>query len=158
MLPTHYSSPSEASPFSSLPKRPSCVLNKLFIRWIAFACVVTSFIWLGRPLVADFLTPGRADEFGFPPPTHSPPPLDLLNTPSITTTDQGQPSSDTKEKQEFWGPRKNEVRDAFKHAWSNYKRIAYPNDELLSLSAGTSNKFVLLPYTFFPLNFLEKKV
>jgi len=51
---------------------------------------------------------------------------------------QAQP---TNGEQAFWEPKKNEVRDAFKHAWSGYRSMAYPNDELLSLSGGKSNKY-----------------
>ena len=124
MLPIHRLSSSKASPFSCLTKRPSFHLNKLIIRWIAIACIAIAFIWFGAPRLADSLSLGF-----FAPAPHLERPLN-------------QP---TKEEQDVWEPRKIEVRNAFKHAWSGYKSIAYPNDELLSLSGGTSNKLRSFP-------------
>lgn len=152
MLPIHRSSPSEAGLSSCISKRPSFVLTKPLVRWLVLACVVVAFIWFG-----DLLNPGRSSE-----------PLsrlaDSLNTPTTTTGQQSpsnipsqpnipppqpdipppQPTKEVQVEQDVWELRKNEVRNAFKHAWSGYKNIAYPNDELLSLSGGHSNKF------FFP--------
>ena len=67
------------------------------------------------------------------------------------------PPKPTKEEQDVWEPRKNEVRNAFKHAWSGYKSIAYPNDELLSLSGGASNKLrSFSSFIYFHLIFFTK--
>jgi mannosyl-oligosaccharide alpha-1,2-mannosidase len=158
MLPTHRSSPSESEPKLS-SKRPACFLNKLLIRWTALTCIIISFIWLVRPLVADFLSHGQV-EFDYPSDISSlPPPSDSLDTSSTTTINQlrpplNTPSQPTKEEQDFWELKKKEVRDAFNHAWSGYRNMAYPNDELMSLSGGKSNKFVLYSPTF-PIFFID---
>lgn len=129
MLPT-YRSPTEPD----LTKRPSSILNKLIVRWIGLAVVVIAFIWFAGPLLADTLRTGRS-EFEYPSSTHVPshptlPDLEHSNLPPVPS----------KEEQDIWGPRKNEVRDAFIHAWSGYKKMAYPHDELLSSSGGSSDK------------------
>jgi hypothetical protein len=85
-------------------------------------------------------------------------PSDSPNTTTTTTNQFQHPSNvlplpPTKEEQDVWEPRKNEVRNAFKHAWSGYKNIAYPNDELLSLSGRQSNKFIFPLLPFVPLTF-----
>ena len=135
MLPVHHSLPSEAGLSSCPTKRPSFVLIKSLLCWLAFVCVVIAVIWFG-----ELLNLGRSEILS-----------DSLNT---TTTNRLQLPSivplappPTKEEHDIWELRKNEVRNAFKHAWSGYKNIAYPNDELLSLSGGHSNKF----FFFFPL-------
>ncbi|KAF8806751.1 seven-hairpin glycosidase, partial [Phlegmacium glaucopus] len=58
------------------------------------------------------------------------------------------PSKPSREEQDIWEPRKNEVKDAFGHAWSGYRKMAFPNDELLLLTGGKSNK--LRYYHYFP--------
>lgn len=143
MLPVHRSSPSEAGLSSCLSKWPSFVLSKLLLRWLALSCVVIAFIWFG-----DLLSLGRSEPW-----------LRPSDSPNTTTNHLQRPSNvpppPTKEEQDIWEPRKNEVRNAFKHAWSGYKNIAYPNDELLSVSGGQSNKFVFSPLLpFVPLIFL----
>jgi mannosyl-oligosaccharide alpha-1,2-mannosidase len=144
MLPVYRSLPSEAGLSSCLSKRPSFVLNKLLLRWLALACVVIAFLWFG-----DLLSLGQFEPLLRP--------LDLPNT-TTTTTNQFQrppnvPPPPTKEEQDVWEPRKNEVRNAFKHAWSGYKNIAYPNDELRSLSGGQSNKSFFPSLTFHSIDF-----
>ena len=133
LLPIHRLSFSKAGLFSFLNKRPSFLQNKLMIRWIALVCVVViSFImWLGVPRLANSLGLGLSSSSGFegylPLAPHLNAPLNPL------------PQS-TKEEKVVWESRKVEVRNAFKHAWSNYKRIAFPDDELLPISGGSSNK------------------
>ena len=139
MLPIYRSSPSETGLSSCITKRPSFVLTKPLVRWLALACIVVAFVWFGG-----LLQLGRSSE-----------PLsrlsDSLNTPTTTTSQQHpsnippQPPKEVQVDQDVWELRKNEVRNAFKHAWSGYKNIAYPNDELLSLSGGHSNKFFSPP-------------
>ena len=139
MLPIHRSSPSEAGLSSCITKRPSFVLTKPLVRWLVLASIVVAFIWFG-----DLLNLGRSSQ-----------PLsrlsDSLNTPTTTTSQQRpsnipfQPTKEVQVEQDVWELRKNEVRNAFKHAWSGYKNIAYPNDELLSLSGGHSNKSFFFP-------------
>ena len=117
--------------FSFLNKRPSFLQSQLIIRWIALSCIAIAFIWFGGPLLADSLGLGP---FGveYPPPnTALAPHLERPSNP---------PPRPTKGEQHVWDLRKNEVRNAFKHAWSGYKSIAYPDDELLSISGGSSNK------------------
>jgi mannosyl-oligosaccharide alpha-1,2-mannosidase len=131
LLPIHRLSSSKTGLFSCLTKRPSFLLNKLIIRWIACACIAIAFIWFGGPRLADSLSLVLS-AFKYPPPSSAlAPHLERPLNP---------PPQPTKEEQDVWEPRKNEVRNAFKHAWSGYKSIAYPNDELMSLSGGTSNK------------------
>ena len=170
MLPLHRSLPTEAGLSSCLSKRPSFVLSKLLVRWLALAGVIFAVLWFG-----DLLNFGRFEPLLRP--SNSPDTTttatattttttttnqqSLSNSPDIpttTTANQQTPSNippkATKE-QVVWAQRKNEVRIAFKHAWSGYKNIAYPNDELLSISGGQSNKFFSFPplpsYLSFPL-------
>ena len=141
LLPIHRLSSPKAGSFSWLTKRPSFLLNKLIVRWIALACVAIALIWFGGRLANSLsLSP-----FGFEYPLPNPPLAPHLERPL------NQPPQPTKQEQDVWEPRKDEVRNAFKHAWSGYMTIAYPNDELLSVSGGTSNK---LRYSFaFALSF-----
>ena len=152
MLPVHRSLPSEGGLSSCLSKRPPFVQSKPSLHWLAFACVVTVLIWLGDSLILN-----RSELL-----LHA---SDSPNTTTATTYRFHRPSivslPPTKEEQDIWQTRKNEVRNAFKHAWSGYKSIAYPNDELLSLSGGQSNKFFCSPsLTFLSTNlycFLNKR-
>ena len=127
LLPFHRLSFSNNDLFSFFTNRPSFLQNKLVFRWIALACVTIAFIWVANSALA--------------------PRLELPLNPPL------QP---TKEEQAVWELRKNEVRNAFKHAWSGYKTIAYPDDELCPISGRTSNKlspsFFFL--SFFPLIFI----
>ena len=153
MLPVYRSLPSEGGLSSCLSKRPSFVLNKRLLRWLALACVVIAFLWFG-------------DLLSFAPFEPLLRPLDLTNTTTTTTSQFQRPSNvvpppPTKEEQDVWEPRKNEVRNAFKHAWSGYKSIAYPNDELKSLTGGQSNKsffFPLLPFISIDLLLFKKVI
>ena len=131
MLPTHrFSSNNLGAGLSfHLPKR--FLSGKLGLRWIALSCVVFTFIWFGGRRLANSLNVG----FEYLPTDPHPPPAHIARP----SNPHPRP---TKEEQDVWEPRKNEVKDAFKHAWSGYKAMAYPNDELLSLSGGSSNKFV----------------
>ena len=127
--------------FSYQIRRPS-LPNKLIFRWIAFACVaIIAFIWFGGPRLANSLSLGPFG-FEYPQPSSALAPHWHLERPL------NPPPQPTKEEQDVWEPRKNEVRNAFKHAWSGYKSIAFPNDELLSLSGGTSNKFAFFSFPF----------
>jgi mannosyl-oligosaccharide alpha-1,2-mannosidase len=148
LLPIHRLLSSEAGLIFCLTKRPSFLSNKFVIRWIALAFILIAFIGfgLGGPRLADYLDLGPF-AFEYPPPLapHLERPLNL-------------PPQPTKEEQAVWEPRKDEVREAFKHAWSGYKTIAYPNDELLSLSGGTSNKLrSSLSLLFLSIDFFLQK-
>lgn len=169
MLPLHRSLPSEAGLSSCLSKRPSFVLSKLLVRWLALAGVIFAVLWFGdllnfgrfEPLLRPSNSPDTITTATATTTTTTTNQQSLSNspdTPTTTTANQQTPSNippkATKE-QAVWAQRKNEVRIAFKHAWSGYKNIAYPNDELLSISGGQSNKFFSFPplpsYLSFPL-------
>jgi mannosyl-oligosaccharide alpha-1,2-mannosidase len=131
LLPIHRLPSSDLN--AGFSKRPSFLLNKRgIIRWIACACIAIAFIWFGGSRLVDplSLVPSES-ELEYPPNSATAPHLNRPLKP---------PPQPTKEEQGVWETRKNEVRNAFKHAWSGYKSIAYPNDELMSLSGGTSNK------------------
>ncbi|KDR73258.1 hypothetical protein GALMADRAFT_72667 [Galerina marginata CBS 339.88] len=51
------------------------------------------------------------------------------------------PPQPSLEEQETWDARKNEVKEAFKHAWTGYKTRAFPSDELMAVSGGKSDKY-----------------
>lgn len=148
MLPVHRSLPSEAGHSSCIAKPPPFVLSKLLLRWLALTCAAIAFIWFG-----DLLSLGLSETV-----------LQSSDSPNTTTTTTinriqlppNGPLPPTKEEQDVWEPRKEEVRNAFKHAWSGYMDIAYPNDELLPLSGGQSNKllFFLSFLPFVPLTCL----
>ena len=138
-LPVHRSLPSDADFTSSLSKWSSFVRKNLNVRWLSFACVVIAVIWFGD-LWSHGL--GRSERFLHPWDTTTV--SSHLHRPSIV------PPPPTKEEQDIWEPRKNEVRNALKHAWTGYKSLAYPSDELLPVSGGRSDKFF-----FFPLSYLS---
>ena len=154
LLPIHRLSFPKAGLFSFLTNRHPFPPNKIVIRWIALTCVaIAFFIWFGGPRLADSLGLGHSEfeefEYTLPNSTLAP----HIDRPS------NPPSQPTKEEQDVWEPRKNEVRNAFKHAWSGYKSIAYPNDELLSISGSSSNKLrsFILFYSFLSiLNYFHK--
>ena len=150
MLPVHRHLPSEAGLSSHPFKWSSLVKSKPLARWLALASIVIAIIWFGR-----LWSLGRSELFLRPwvsPNTTTA--TNHLHRPSIA------PVQPTKEEQDVWEPRKNEVRNALKHAWSGYKSIAYPYDELLPVSGGRSNKFFsfssLLPLDPLTLIFFKK--
>ena len=151
MLPVHRSSsfPSEAGLTSRLSKLPSFLRSKPLVRWLALACIVIAVIWFGH-----LWSFGRSELFLHRYPWHSP----NLNTNHLHRPSIVPPLPPTKEEQDVWEPRKNEVRNALKHAWSGYKSTAYPYDELLPVSGGRSNKFfVSLSHTFRSTDFIVLK-
>ena len=137
MLPVHRSSPSEDGPSPHPSKWPSLVRSRSLIRWLALACIVIiAIIWFGH-----LFSLGGSELLLRP--------WDSPKTASATTEHLQRPSivppPPTTEEPDIWESRKNEVRNALKHAWSGYKSIAYPDDELLPVSGGRSNKFVPPP-------------
>lgn len=52
-----------------------------------------------------------------------------------------EPSSIVKSNLSKWERRQDEVRRAFRHAYSGYMEYAFPADELLATSGGNSSKF-----------------
>ena len=134
-LPVHRSLPSDADFTSSLSKWSSFVRKNLNVRWLTFACVVIAVIWFGD-LWSHGL--GRSERFLHPWDTNTV--ASHLHRPSTV------PPPPTKEEQDIWEPRKNEVRNALKHAWTGYKSLAYPSDELLPVSGGRSDKFFSLSF------------
>ena len=145
MLPVHRSSsfPSEAGLTSRLSKLPSFLRSKPLVRWLALACIVIAVIWFGH-----LWSFGRSELFLHRYPWHSP----NLNTNHLHRPSIVPPLPPTKEEQDVWEPRKNEVRNALKHAWSGYKSIAYPYDELLPVSGGRSNKFICFPLSYLSIH------
>ena len=137
MLPVHRSLPSGTDLTSSRSKWPSFVRNNPLVRWLALACIVIAVIWFGRSLSRSeiSLQPWESNTIKHLHPLNSPLPP-------------------TKEEQDVWEPRKIEVRNALKHAWSGYKSIAYPYDELLSVSGGRSNMFLSLSLSLLPFGSL----
>ena len=133
MLPVHCSLPSEAG---RLSKWSSFALSKLLLRWLVLTCILIAIIWFG-----DLLSLGRFEPWFRP-----------SDSPNTTTNTNGLqlnlPPPPTKEEQDIWEPRKNEVRNALKHAWSGYKSLAYPSDELLPVSGGRSDKFFFSPLSY----------
>lgn len=129
MLPVQRCLPSESGHPSRSTKCRS--LSKVLLRWVVLACLVTAVIWFGDSLSL------RLSETWF---RSSDSTDTTLKTSSRFQRPLNVPPPPTKEEQDVWEPRKTEVRNAFKHAWSGYKSIAYPNDELLPVSGGQSNK------------------
>jgi hypothetical protein len=140
MLPVHRSLPSEAGLSSRLSKWPSSLRSKPLVRWLALASVVIVVIWFGGLWGHD-----RSEFFLYPWDSPNTATASHLHRPSIV------PLPPTKEEQDVWEPRKDEVRNAMKHAWSGYKSIAYPYDELLPVSGGRFNKS-FLPFSYLSVN------
>ena len=136
LLPIHrFSNFSKAGLFFSfLNRRPSFLQNKFIVRWIALACCIAfAFVmWFGGGglRLADSLGFGYSSsgEYDLPP-----------LAPHMKVPLKPMPQS-TKEEKLVWESRKDEVRNAFKHSWSNYKKIAFPDDELLPISGSSTNK------------------
>lgn len=134
MLPQHRAPPASES-LSRLTKS-SNPFSKFITRWIILVCIVLVVLWFGGPLVGDIIgAPPEFDYYG-----GSPRPIN------------NGPPPPTFEDQEIWDSRKLEVREAFKHAWTGYNTRAFPSDELLAVSGGKSNKYVIaLPFPSTPL-------
>lgn len=82
-----------------------------------------------------------------PPPSHHahrppmPPPAPPFRRPGKWTTEQNDtnPPADLAN---VWPGRAEQVKDAFKFAWNEYKEHAFPWDEVTPLKAGKVNKYV----------------
>ncbi|KAH9475725.1 Mannosyl-oligosaccharide 1,2-alpha-mannosidase IC [Psilocybe cubensis] len=105
-------------------------LSKLVTRWVLVAFLGLALLWYSKPWLelsahGDFTPPlwlyGPHSENDETPYKFAPPPPHEL--------------------QAIWEPRKEEVRAAFRHAWSGYMMRAFPSDELLPLSGGKSDKY-----------------
>ncbi|KAH9475723.1 Endoplasmic reticulum mannosyl-oligosaccharide 1,2-alpha-mannosidase [Psilocybe cubensis] len=135
MLPRYQALPTSPLSSSATEKSPKKYNLSLFsgrwaTRWLFAALAAAVVVFLGLPILRDLNW-----EWGFPW-SQSTVPLHL----------QGytRPSSirlPTEEEQAFWDLRKDEVRDAFQHAWTGYRSVAFPNDELTPVMGGKSNKF-----------------
>lgn len=130
MLPIHI--PPTASPKSS----PWGVFGRPQVRWLFFGCVFMSFAlyWLWSPYYYNILDPSSV---GIPLPWIIEPGAPLQSPLPPLSPPQPKPKP-----QVSWDKRKDEVRDAFVHALTGYMKYAFPDDELLSLSGGKSNKSV----------------
>lgn len=132
MLPRYHALPtSPTSPRSNHLSRlakSSNPLRRLAPRWILVACITSIFLFLGTSVM-------REITWGFPWLYEHNRPLHLKAYP--------RPSAPTQDEQAIWDLRKEEVREAFLHAWTGYKTIAFPNDELLPVSGLKSNKSVI---------------
>lgn len=130
MLPQHRVPPASES-LSRLTKS-SNPFGKFITRWVILGCIVLGVLWFGSPLVGDIIGAPRPefDYYGGPPrPINTGPPPPTLKDQNI------------------WDTRKLEVREAFKHAWTGYNTRAFPSDELLGVSGGKSDKYVVaLPF------------
>jgi mannosyl-oligosaccharide alpha-1,2-mannosidase len=129
MLPTHRA-PSAGESLSRLSKGVN-PFSKPILRFLVLGCCIVLGLWFVSPFFTDFL-------WGPPGP---PPDFDYF--------DQGPPAVDSgsqphrpavSEDQAIWSTRRDQVREAFKHAWTGYKTLAYPADELFPVSGGKSNK------------------
>ncbi|KIM22542.1 glycoside hydrolase family 47 protein [Serendipita vermifera MAFF 305830] len=86
-------------------------------------------IWVGLSILAVFLIHSQRGPPHFrgpprPPPFRPPGFYDHLQTTSPAD-------------KQLWDKRKNEVRDAFRHAYGGYEKFAFGFDELLPMSNGT---------------------
>lgn len=134
MLPQHRAPPARES-LSRLTKS-SNPFSKFITRWVILGCIVLAVLWFGGPLVGNIIgAPPEFDYYG-----GSPRPISI------------GPPPPTLEDQQIWDSRKLEVREAFKHAWTGYNTKAFPGDELLAVSGGKSDKYVVaLPFPSTPL-------
>ncbi|KAF4610263.1 hypothetical protein D9613_010302 [Agrocybe pediades] len=105
--------------------KPSNPFTKSITRWFGLGCIVVFVLWVAGPYVGSIgWVPAEVDYY---------PPLS-----QNTNTSQESTQVDN---ELIWDARKEEVREAFKHAWAGYKNRAMPNDELLAVSGGYSNKY-----------------
>lgn len=65
---------------------------------------------------------------------------EIASTSSAFSYESWVPNRFLSEDQRMWKSRKEEVKEAFKYAWTGYKTRAFPNDELLSVSGEGSNQ------------------
>ncbi|PFH46692.1 glycoside hydrolase family 47 protein [Amanita thiersii Skay4041] len=172
--PYHYHDPES---FPSPP--PRHFLRRPFVRWLAFGCVFTVFIWSIHPTLLSYslgsgfgsspypnttvegngnntlsdaesgvpfgeegavrpipgmgsLTLGGSTTAGIIPPT---------TTTATTGTTTGGHGDGYQDNIAIWKSRKEKVRDAYRHALEGYMAHAFPNDELMPLSGGSTNKY-----------------
>ncbi|KAJ7590997.1 glycoside hydrolase [Mycena floridula] len=92
--------------------------GRLVRGWLPFVLLAVVSLWL-------------LASFHFPPP---PPPWE--NYPFQRVGLPNPPSNDS-----LWAGRAQQVRNAFVHAYSGYKKVAFPSDELLPLTAGKVDNF-----------------
>ena len=159
MLPSHHTPPSLDSSFYG--RRP-------LVRWLT----------LGVILLSAFTLVSRRPWFPPPPPlfehegglgneqgqgyghgeylhtrTKGPPGQDAMmgGMTTSTTTAYATPSSTSTSNEPIdWGKRRDEVRAGFIHAMKGYKTHAFPHDELLAVSGGFSDKYVICDVPSFP--------
>ncbi|RDB31115.1 Endoplasmic reticulum mannosyl-oligosaccharide 1,2-alpha-mannosidase [Hypsizygus marmoreus] len=104
-------------------------------RWPVLACFLAVFVlvWLLEPY--RFPLPFYSD--------HDDELVPLEPVPAPPSKNIPRPLADISEvvKEKTWEGRKEQVRKAYLHALEGYKQHAFPDDELLALSGGKSNKF-----------------
>ncbi len=93
---------------------------KFIVRWFLFGCIACACLWFGGPIVYNV----------------------VLGTPELASVQVPLSPLPLDGGQINWDARKEEVRQAFLHAWIGYKKYAFPGDELLSVSGGSTNKYL----------------
>ncbi|KDR66394.1 hypothetical protein GALMADRAFT_80958 [Galerina marginata CBS 339.88] len=126
MLPTHRH-PQPTSTLTCVTHRFNVFRTAVF-RWVILASIILGFLWLSGPPVGRILWPSPSGPSSPDTTAHHVRPIQ-------------PPPSPKPEEQKLWEPRKDEVREAFKHAWNGYRTRAFPADELLAVSGGNSNRF-----------------
>lgn len=100
------------------PSTSECLLRlsiqKFCFRSVLFGCIAFACLSFGGPVVYNA----------------------VLRTQELPSVQVPLPVGE----QINWDARKEEVRQAFLHAWSGYKKYAFPGDELLPISGGSTNK------------------
>ena len=113
-------------PSSLMPNRKQTI-GFVFLSFF----LLLSLFWLFPPF---HYAPDLDFDASFPHHPHAPGPHRPIQRP--------QRPNPTTQDAFIWRHRQNLVRDAFLHALNGYKEYAFPNDELLSISGGSSNKYV----------------
>ena len=137
MLPTHRPPPA-IEHLTKLNKFIYHPLSKLSLRWVVIACVFLVSMYFALPVVGHILwRPLELSNYPqapFPPHSRPGPPHSRPGRPFTW------PAPPANQEQSKWDPKKREVQETFQRAWTGYRTIAFPNDELTSLSGGKSNR------------------
>ncbi|CAA7263605.1 unnamed protein product [Cyclocybe aegerita] len=128
MLPTHRVPPSPGRSRFDFTKASN---GKFVTRWALLGVTVVALLWFGGPLISDMVY--GPPEFDYIPPPPRPPGGPHVRPPP--------PPSRPPPEQALWDGRADEVREAFRHAWTGYKEKAFPHDELASVSGGSTDKY-----------------
>lgn len=117
-------------------------------RWLILVLVFASSLWLVGPYLLGLPPPhhphGHDHLFDGPPPEGEGhgrrPPGGWFGRPSTK-----QPPEPHKGPETVWSTRAEQVKEAYRHAWKGYMKLASPADELLPVTGGGVNKYVFLP-------------